>query len=800
VATLDDQFENLKGPRGPAFISHEGYRLISYGVAGLTGSLGVGFILGTAVNPVFGFGFAGIGLMASSLGLMSALRTGETRSVTNLSPDAALIKYLSDYQKEATIVTSFSGEALAMNAAYETYGVERRRPLTSLILHERPDQYVAALLERAHKENHLIEMTPSTRPDGGDVRLELTRVGDYVVWHVAFQGKQARLKEAIRVMEERTIPVTRQLGTGLALVDPEGHLLFINEHLRDWHKLGPASPLPNKLRFRDNETRLVVDDETFLHVTVSRVPVPHRDKEEPLGQMVFIFNRPSYVVPNAERGEITKLIDATWDFAPLGVAVVDSDGVILEQNAWIKRFMRDVPNNALALFVEDDHEEVQRKIQTACEGRAVRRPLDVTYVGVNSKSDTRVGQVFFSTILFGGKQYAILYMLDITQQKSLEEQFVQAQKMQAVGQLAGGVAHDFNNLLTAIIGFSDLLTARLDSNDQSFSDVMNIKQNANRAAALTRQLLAFSRQQTMRPKVLMVSDVLAEVSNLLRRLLGDNIDLNLVYGRNIQPVKVDQGQLEQVLINLAVNARDAMEGRGILTVNITMVGRSDAILDAYDMIVPDDYVLVELIDTGSGIEEHNLKKIFEPFFTTKDVGKGTGLGLATVYGIVKQTGGYVFASSNEGEGATFKLFLKAHTPEEGEIIESEREEKAESDLTGSARILLVEDEDAVRMFAARALTLKGYQVVEANSGEEGLELLEDYGDEIDLLITDVIMPNIDGPTLVRAAKKQRPHLPVIFISGYAEDVVRKDLEDDDSYFLPKPFSLQDLAKMVKSIV
>ena len=800
MATLDDHFENLKRPRGQAFMSHEGYRLISYGIAGLTGSLGVGFLLGTAVNPVFGFGFAGIGLMASSLGLMNALRTRQTSSVTTLSPDAALVKYLSDYQREATIVTSFRGDMLAMNAAYETYGVERRRPLSSLISHERPDQYIAVLLERVHKENHLIDVTASTRPDSGEVRLELNRVGDYVVWHVAFQGKQARLKEAIRVMEERTIPVTRQLGTGLALVDNQGQVLFINEHLRAWYKLGPATPLPNKLMFKENDTRLVVDDETVLHVTISKVPVPHRDKEEPLGKMIFIFNRPSYVVPNLERGETTKLIDATWDFAPLGVAVVGCDGVILEQNEWLNQFMAVAPANALELFAQDDHEEVQRKIQAACEGRAVRRPLDVTYVGISGKSATRVGQVFFSTILFGGEQYAILYMLDLTQQKSLEGQFVQAQKMQAVGQLAGGVAHDFNNLLTAIIGFSDLLTARLDSSDESFSDVMNIKQNANRAAALTRQLLAFSRQQTMRPKVLMVSDVLAEVSNLLRRLLGDNIDLNLVYGRDIQPVKVDQGQLEQVLINLAVNARDAMEGKGTLTVNVSMVGPTDPALDAYDMIVPDDYVLIELIDTGTGIEEENIKKIFEPFFTTKEVGKGTGLGLATVYGIVKQTGGYVFAASNEGEGATFKLFLKAYKPEEGEVIEVEREEKSETDLTGSALILLVEDEDAVRMFAARALTLKGYQVVEANSGEEALELLEDYGDMIDLLITDVIMPNVDGPTLVRAAKKQRPHLPVIFISGYAEDVVRKDLEDDDSYFLPKPFSLQDLAKMVKSIV
>jgi len=279
---------------------------------------------------------------------------------------------------------------------------------------------------------------------------------------------------------------------------------------------------------------------------------------------------------------------------------------------------------------------------------------------------------------------------------------------------------------------------------------MNIKQNANRASNLVRQLLAFSRQQTLRPKVLSISDVIAELSNLVRRLIGDNITLDVKHGRDLKPVKVDQGQLEQVIINLAVNAKDAMPDGGTLTISTRTLKSNDSLLDRFDVIVPDDYVLIELRDTGTGISEKHASKIFEPFFTTKDVGQGTGLGRATVYGIVKQKGGYVYFDSELGKGTNFMIFLKAY---DGEVTLNEGViEKPLKDLTGQGTILLVEDEDAVRLFTTRALTNKGYKVIDAASGEDGLALFNQHSDDIQLLITDVIMPIMDGPTLVKACK------------------------------------------------
>jgi two-component system, cell cycle sensor histidine kinase and response regulator CckA len=351
-----------------------------------------------------------------------------------------------------------------------------------------------------------------------------------------------------------------------------------------------------------------------------------------------------------------------------------------------------------------------------------------------------------------------------------------------------------------IDSFCDLSLARHEAGDTTFSDLMNIKQNANRASNLVRQLLAFSRQQTLRPKVLSISDVIAELSNLVRRLIGENITLKIQHGRELSPVKVDQGQLEQVIINLAVNAKDAMPNGGTLTISTRTLKSNDPLFDRFNIIVPDDYVLIELRDTGTGISEKHASKIFEPFFTTKDVGKGTGLGLATVYGIVKQTGGYVYFDSEIGKGTNFMIFLKAYHGKELMDERVEVIEKPLKDLTGQGTILLVEDEDAVRLFTTRALTNKGYKVIQASSGEDGLELYEQNSKDIQLLITDVIMPIMDGPTLVKGAKAINKDLKVIFISGYAEDVVRKDLEDDTCHFLAKPFSLIQLAETVKSVL
>jgi signal transduction histidine kinase/CheY-like chemotaxis protein len=384
----------------------------------------------------------------------------------------------------------------------------------------------------------------------------------------------------------------------------------------------------------------------------------------------------------------------------------------------------------------------------------------------------------------------------------LEAQLAQTLRLQAVGQLAGGIAHDFNNLLTAMIGFCDLLLLRHRPGDQSFADVMQIRQNANRAASLVRQLLAYSRQQTLQPRVISLSEVLAELAHLLRRLIGGAIDLKLEHGRDIHPVLVDQGQVEQVVINLVVNARDAMPEGGTLTIRTANLTAAAPIPAVGEMLPAGDYARIDVVDTGSGIPPEIIDRIFEPFFSTKPVGAGTGLGLATVYGIVKQSGGHVAIESKPGAGTTFSIFLPRYAESAGAAAaRREGVEEAARDLTGAGTILLVEDEDAVRLFSARALRNKGYKVIEARSGEAALVIMGQDGEPIDLLITDVVMPEMDGPALVEEVRSRRPDMKVIFISGYAESAFRQRASDGSMlHFLAKPFSLKQLATKVKDVL
>ena len=391
----------------------------------------------------------------------------------------------------------------------------------------------------------------------------------------------------------------------------------------------------------------------------------------------------------------------------------------------------------------------------------------------------------------------IIALTDVTEESELEAQMAQSQKMQAIGQLAGGIAHDFNNVLTAIIGFSDLLLQNHRPSDPAFRDIMNIKQSAQRAAGLVKQLLAFSRRQTLRPTVLNLNDVIAELSMMLDRLLGEPIHLELGYGRDLWPVLADLSQIEQVVINLAVNARDAMPGGGTLAIRTVNVPAAEAAVDGDGSTLEGDAVLIEIVDVGTGMPQHVLEKIFEPFFTTKATGEGTGLGLSTVYGIVKQTGGALTVDSKEGTGTTFRVYLPRATVEAKPAVEMPREHTsaAPTDLTGNATLLLVEDEEAIRAIAARALSAKGYRVLSAASGMEAAEIFAEEGDSIDLLLTDVIMPELDGPSLVRQVRAVRPDLKVIFMSGYADGASVDDL--GGAPFLPKPFTLKLLAEAVK---
>lgn len=419
----------------------------------------------------------------------------------------------------------------------------------------------------------------------------------------------------------------------------------------------------------------------------------------------------------------------------------------------------------------------------------------------------RVNKKFLSK---GSRERFYVNLTDIGEQKSLEAKLNQSQKMQAVGQLAGGIAHDFNNLLTAMSGFCDLLLQKHPPGDRSFPDIMQIKQNVNRAANLVRQLLAFSRKQVLKPKIVDITDVLSELSNLLRRLLGENVDLEVKHGRDLGKILADPGQIDQVTINLAVNARDAMPQGGKLTIETSNFSVTEDIQIPAGLYSPDqeenfahgDYILIKVRDTGTGIPPDVLAKVFEPFFSTKEVGAGTGLGLATVYGIVKQTDGYILVRSVENEGTEFQIYLKRHEATEEEIEEHAFvEEELNTDLTGDATILLVEDEVPVRIFAARALSNKGYNILEAENAEEGLKIIAENEGKVDLVITDVIMPGMTGPDMVKEIQKTNPDLKIIFMSGYTEDAfVGTGLENEDLNFLQKPFNLKDLAAIAKKVL
>ena len=502
---------------------------------------------------------------------------------------------------------------------------------------------------------------------------------------------------------------------------------------------------------------------------------------------------------------------AYLDACPQAVAHLDDSNTVRLSNAAFATLTDGIVETThgepfVNLFAEDHRAAVEDLLRQSRDGLRSVGPLDVSFAIQPARSALLNLTWLHSQ---AGAAYLLAHMQDTTEQKNLELRFSHSQKMQAVGQLAGGVAHDFNNLLTAMIGFCDLLLMRHPAGDQSFADIMQVKQNANRAANLVRQLLAFSRRQTLQPKLLDLTDVLAELSHLLRRLLGENVELKVIHGREIGMVKADQGQLEQVLINLAVNARDAMSGGGTLKIQTRIVTVDGSNPLSEKMIAPTDedvlphgdYVQVDITDTGTGIPHDLIQKIFEPFFSTKEIGSGTGLGLATVYGIVKQTGGFVYVDSAPGEGTTFSLFFPRQSEEVvKEAVKAQAEELAKNDdLTGTHTVLLVEDETPVRTFAARALRNKGYTVIEADCAETALDAVEEHGEAIQVILSDVIMPGMNGPDMVEEILKTYPNLRVIFMSGYAEDVLNQYGAQRNFHFLPKPFTLKQLAAKVKEV-
>jgi len=503
---------------------------------------------------------------------------------------------------------------------------------------------------------------------------------------------------------------------------------------------------------------------------------------------------------------------------PMAIASVDGDGRILSTNApFLKLFSGVVTRDDIDRGVRletivhpADRSRLQGALTAARDRQGDIAPID----SLHPADDGRHFRFYVNAVIDQSdeapEEAAIVYAVEITEQKALETQMAQTQKMNAVGTLAGGIAHDFNNVLTAILLSSDHLLLSARPSDASFADLMEIKRNANRAAVLVRQLLAFSRKQTMRPTVLNLTDVIGDLRMLVDRMTGTNVRIDVEYGRDLWAVKTDLGQFEQVLINLAVNARDAMPDGGTITFRTRNVPAEEAASRNLRDLPAGDYVEVEVADRGTGIPPEIIDKIFEPFFTTKEVGKGTGLGLSMVYGIVRQSGGYIYLDSEVGRGTTFRILMPRHieeaAPAEAEVpavaTATQAAEKEPRDLTGgSAVVLLVEDEEAVRRGGKRMLETRGYTVHEAGSGVEALDIMEELGGAVDIVVSDVVMPEMDGPSLLRELRKSHPDLKFIFVSGYAEDAFARNLPADAKFgFLPKPFSLKQLAEAVREML
>ncbi len=495
--------------------------------------------------------------------------------------------------------------------------------------------------------------------------------------------------------------------------------------------------------------------------------------------------------------------------APFGIATIDiNDGVINSNTAFTRLILDDVEAGErdgsivelLTRHVDPDvHDAVKAGLQQVKSGFGNVAPIEIT-VG-EDRAHTRRVYMQPLTAPQGSPEAAVLYVVDVTEHKALEEQFAQSHKMEAVGKLAGGIAHDFNNVLTAIIGFSDLLLQTHRPTDPAHKDIMNIKQSADRAAGLVGKLLAFSRRQTFQTEVMHLGDNIADWAQFLKRSIGEKIDLTIKSDRDLWLVKSDKTQIEQVITNLCVNARDAMQDGGKLTINTRNVPERVAQKLSDKGLPIGEYVLIEVADTGVGISDELQSKIFEPFFTTKDVGEGTGLGLSTVYGIVRQAGGFLILDSELGRGTTFRIYMPRYDDiDYDHALETEKKKKKKErprDLTGTGRVLLVEDEDIVRQFAVRALKRQGYEVLEAGSGVEALEVMRQQDGKVDIVVSDVVMPEMDGPTLLKELRKKNPDLKIIFVSGYPNEAFQEALGQEKFGFLPKPFSLPALAAKVK---
>jgi len=668
---------------------------------------------------------------------------------------------------------------------------------------------------------------PSSITDGQRTwSAQVQRAGrgdDYLVWRFTSLTASDPFSATGEHLSGQWGHVLGAAGIAVALVSPDGTVLGVNPLMArracgDDRASMAGQDFAAQLR-SDERDRIYFAREgrkgtpqTLVHVPLALTPAgTAATPGESLALMLLLDSGVGVGGWSGEsRGQSSQL-EALLERLPLGLAMTDRDGHFLFANPAFRRAAGIESGQSLPPFPSDLVVPRDKSAMSDAVRRHAQGPASSGDIAVRLRHEPEEPVSLGLAGVRGlGDPAVLLSLADSTEETRLKRQIAQATKMQAVGQLAGGVAHDFNNVLTAIIGYCDLMLLRHTPGDSDYDDIQQIKANSNRAASLTRQLLAFSRQQTLQPEVLQLPDVLSEVSQLLKRLLGAKITLKVHHDRDLGAVRADPRQLEQVIINLAVNARDAIQGRkgegasGTLTFTTRRVGAQDIRRMGSEIIPAGEYTLLVAEDTGGGIQPTAIGKIFEPFFTTKELGKGTGLGLSTVYGIVKQSGGFIFAGNvkepdGKVRGARFTVYLPVHHATEEELMAKTPVLEPAREWGGGATILLVEDEDMVRAVAERALTRHGYTVVTASDGDEGLEAVR-AGGQFDMVVSDVVMPSMDGPAMAREIRKLAPDLPVLFMSGYAEAQLRDQIDIAQMHFIPKPFSVQQIGDKVREVL
>jgi two-component system cell cycle sensor histidine kinase/response regulator CckA len=790
-----------------------------------------------------------------------AIATGILRVAEGDNDASPMHRAVVDEAADGLLVTDLRGRVIYANPAYlDLVDAEHERdvrPVERVFIGD-PDvsEAVYRLLKAAREGRRAQEEALVTGLKGRPaswLRLRVRPLGDargggrLTLWTVTDVTRDRERQETIFQELQHAIDYLDHAPAGFFSVDGNGEIGYLNATLASWldHDLaqvgsgglkladivsGNGAALLTTLAAAPGEVKTEVMDIDFKTRGGRTVPVRLFHKVAfgadgmPGPSRTLVLNRIKGEDADAQSTAEVRFM-RFFQSTPMAIATVDKAGKIWRTNALFARLFPDAlgqegraertsARSILATVSERDREPLESAIRQAAAGQSEVAAVDAALTGTGE----RYGRFYVSPVEEGDAEAAIVYVLETTGQRMLENQVNQRARMESVGQLAGGIAHDFNNVLSAIMMATDFLLNAHKPTDPSFQDIMQIKQNANRAASLVRQLLAFSRKQTMRPQTLDLGERLEDLRIMLSRLIGEKVVLDVKHDRDLWPVKADVSQFEQVIVNLAVNARDAMPNGGRLNIRTANIGAAESARLQYKGMPAAEYVLVEVTDTGTGIPAEIIDKIFDPFFSTKEVGKGTGLGLSTVYGIVKQTGGFIYPVSTPGKGTTFRIFLPrydANLVEEADAMLPSRESPAiaggasetkpepavsppAADLTGHGTILLVEDEEGLRALNARGLTSRGYSVLEAGNGVEAMAVLAKNNGHVDLVVSDVVMPEMDGPTLLKELRQRNPKLKIIFVSGYAEEAFAKSLPQGEQFsFLPKPFTLKQLVGAVK---